>query len=132
MIDKSIRASDFGAGVSEVEDDHFVVEAEVLLASTKGQVSNNPQRQSLVWNNLEDIILWGLRQYSVRTSVQQRQRRFGGVFLDKHISCRQERRWNRQTWNYSRGLMMRRRNRIVPENLLNSLEIFFCRDLRTI
>jgi len=27
---------------------------------------------------------------------------------------------------------MRRRNRIVSENLLNSSEIFFCRELRTI
>ena len=49
-----------------------------------------------------------------------------------HISWRQRRRWNCRTWYFSRRLLTRRRNRIVSENLLNSSEIFFCRELRTI
>ena len=35
---------------SELEDDLCRVEAEVLLESPKDKVSNNLQRQSLVWN----------------------------------------------------------------------------------
>ena len=69
--------------VSEPEDDLCKVEAEGLLKSLKGQVSNDQQRQSLVLNQSGQ---WFETVLCTRLCTAETAEVIGQVFLDKYIS----------------------------------------------